>query len=283
MKKKLKILNVYKDLVEVRTETTNLRIGSIVIKITPFVDKCKKYLYQIAKCKKEEVDATVKEFKKYFEELGKKLGDLRYDLFNSKIDLAKSVKIINLDKTPDQIREIKKYAGLTDEEAKEEFLEDKAEEIKNHLRKSGVQKNEKDGSGLKDLEKEIQSNVDKKLDTLIEAIRNESKEREEIVINNLKDIEKAIDNMVSAGKYSEEFYKELEIAKKDSIFDYVVQSIPITYKDSSKYEKKKENCPNCQNLSISQNNDLTPKVDSTRQHESRGMLGFQNGAPDRKL
>ena len=37
------------------------------------------------------------------------------------------------------------------------------------------------------------------------------------------------------------------------------------------------------NLSVSQNNDLTPKLDSTRQHKFRDMLDFQNGAPKSKL
>ena len=36
-------------------------------------------------------------------------------------------------------------------------------------------------------------------------------------------------------------------------------------------------------LSVSQNIDLTSKLDPTRQHESRGMLGFQNRALDIKL
>ena len=34
---------------------------------------------------------------------------------------------------------------------------------------------------------------------------------------------------------------------------------------------------------VSQTSDLISKVDSTRQHESKGMLGFQNRAPDTKL
>ena len=36
-------------------------------------------------------------------------------------------------------------------------------------------------------------------------------------------------------------------------------------------------------LSVSQNNDLISKSNPTNQHESRGMLGFQNRASDSKL
>ena len=36
-------------------------------------------------------------------------------------------------------------------------------------------------------------------------------------------------------------------------------------------------------LSVYQTSDLISKLDFTRQHESRGMLGFQNRAPDTKL
>ena len=35
--------------------------------------------------------------------------------------------------------------------------------------------------------------------------------------------------------------------------------------------------------SVSQNSDLILKLDSIHQHESRGMLGFQNRAPKNKL
>ena len=34
---------------------------------------------------------------------------------------------------------------------------------------------------------------------------------------------------------------------------------------------------------VNQNNDLIPKLDSTHQHESKGMLSLQNKAPDIKI